>query len=65
MPALFSPQHIAETLRRFRRFWRGESQEPLVSIYHEPKYRQQPDEEKMVAEAAAAISADAASGEED
>ncbi len=65
MSALFSALRADEILNRFRQFWQGERHEPIVSLYHEPKYRQQGDEGKMVAEAAEVISADAASGEDE
>lgn len=59
----FDPQRIDRALEAFRAFWRGESAVPLLSVHCGPDYRQEPDEDRMVAKACAQIAADAASGE--
>lgn len=41
----FSAERIAATLTHARPFWRGEWSGPLVSIYHQPTYRQEPNAE--------------------
>jgi hypothetical protein len=61
----FSPDRIEETLARMRAFLAGDERGPLLSLYHEPTYRQEADEETMLAEAAAVIRKDGASPEPD
>lgn len=60
----FSPG-TGKTLDRMRDFLNGRSRAPLVSIYRQPDYRQQPDRDRMVARACEVIRADRASGEPD
>lgn len=61
----FSPERIERALQRSRAFWKNESTEPIVSLYHQPDYRQLANEEAMVARAAACIQADGAGEAED
>ncbi len=65
MATHFSAERISATLARARAFWRGEWSGPLVSIYHQPTYRQEPDAERMVAGAVDCIRRDGAGGEPD
>lgn len=58
----FSEERIEQTLAKARAFWAGESSEPMVSIYHQPDYRQEPDDETLVAKAVACIQQDGAGG---
>jgi hypothetical protein len=61
----FGKDRIDRALRRFRAFLNGESREPILSVYHNPVYRQEADPETMVAKACEVIRADGASGEPD
>jgi len=60
----FTPERIERALAAYRAFWRGQTSRPLVSIYHQPTYRQAFDDEKVIAGAVECIRADAASGAE-
>lgn len=53
---------VEQTLGRIRRFWTGEEPGPLLSICTEASYRQNPDEEAVIAGAARCIGEDLASG---
>lgn len=61
----FTPERIDTALQRFRDLLSGARREAVVTVHHEPSYRQQTDPEKMVAAACACIRADGASGEPD
>lgn len=61
----FSQERIDRTLRKFEDFWHGRSNEPMVSIYNQPVYRQVIDPDTMVAQAVECIRKDAAGGEEE
>ena len=61
----FAGDRIARARERFRAFWLGEDPRAVVSIYEPPAYRQEPDADRMVAGAVAAIEADLAGGEEE
>ncbi len=60
----FSSAQIAATLQTFRDFLAGRRQTPLLSVYTQPDYRQDPDPQSMVRRACAAIAADGAGGQE-
>ena len=51
------------TLDMFRKFWAGQNPGPLLSICHEPAYRQNPDLNRMVEMAVDCNLADEATGE--
>jgi hypothetical protein len=52
-------------LTRMRDFLNGRTRGPLISLYHQPDYRQQPDHAVLVARACEVIRADRASGQPD
>lgn len=52
-------------MNHIRDFLEGRSRRPLISIYRQPDYRQEPDPVKMVARACEVIRADMESGEPD
>ena len=58
-PPYFSDERTETALAKFRAFWRGESSEPMVSIYTVPAYRQETDPDRMVAAAVECIRKDA------
>jgi len=61
----FSAERIENTRQRFRSFLEGESRAPIVSVYHDPVYRQEKDAETMVEKACEVIRADGASDEQE
>ena len=62
---MFTSGRIQEAMSKARSFWLGESSEPMVSVYTQPTYRQNPDPDVLVEEACRCIRADAASGREE
>ncbi len=59
----FSEERIEAALQECRDFLSGKRRNALVTVHHQPSYRQQTDPEKMVEQACACIRADAASDE--
>ncbi len=56
-------KHTEQALESIRRFWRRQQPGPLLSVYTEPGYRQNPDEDALVAGAVKNIRAEIAAGE--
>jgi len=58
----FTEERIQAALENAGSFIEGKSKGPLLSLWHSPSYRQEPDLEKMIDKACAVIKADGASG---
>jgi len=65
MVTRFDPQKNSHTIDRFRRFWRAELTEPLISLYTRPDYRQIGNDDEIVTRACACIREDEQSGRDD